>query len=153
MKITDENLIKNGEQELIDRIYDVVDWDSIKNIFKEKYRIKIQDDRKGRQGDIVVHGNDIAYNLEFDVKATISVLFDRSGNYLALTTSTDSEEDLLQADLAQPEPAQNEETPPPLFTYVEEAETDEEEIIELTDIVNEEIIELTEIVMDSKEAA
>ena len=40
MKITDENLIKNGEQELIGRIYDVVDWDSIKNIFKEKYRIK-----------------------------------------------------------------------------------------------------------------
>ena len=153
MKITDENLIKNGEKELIDRIYDVVDWDSIKNIFKEKYRIKIQDDRKCRQGDIVVHNNGIAYNLEFDVKATISVLFDRSGNYLALTTATHSEEDLSQADLTQPETVQNKTVPPPLFTYVEETKTDEEEIIELTDIVNEEIIELTDIVMDSRVAA
>ena len=101
----------------------------------------------------MVHGSDIAYNLEFDVKATISVLFDRAGNYLALTTSTDIVEDISQTDPAQPEPAKEEEKPPILFTYVEETAPDEEEIIELTDIVHEEIIELTDVVMDSKEAA
>jgi hypothetical protein len=101
----------------------------------------------------VVHDNRIAYNLEFDVKTTISVLFDRSGNYLALTPTTDLEEELPQADLTRPETAQNEAPSPPLFTYVEETVADGEEIIELTDIVSEEIIELTDIVMDSRAAA
>ena len=154
MKITDENLIRNGEKELIDRIYSVVDWNSIKSIFKDKYCIRIQDDRNNRQGDIVVHNNSVAYNLEFDVKATISVLFDRSGNYLAITTATDSGEKIQQEGITKFEKPQNEGISAPLFTYVEETgTTQEEDIIELTDIVREEIINLTDIAIEAKEAA
>ena len=154
MKITDENLIKNGEKELIDRIHGVVDWNSIKSIFKEKYCIRIQDDREYRQGDIVVYNDNVAYNLKFDVRATISIMFDRSGNYLAITTSTDTGDELQQEDITKSEKPQNEGIASPLFTYVGETETTVgENIIELTDIVKEEIIELTDIVEETKKAA
>ena len=156
MKITDENFIKNGEKELINRIYNVVDWNSIKAIFKEKYCINIQDDREYRQGDIVVHNNSVAYDLKFDVRATISVLFDRSGNFLEIKSPSDPGEKLQQAEVSHSDKSQNERSAS-RFTYVPETEmAEEEDIIELTDIVKEEIeeiIELTDIVMKTKVAA
>ena len=154
MKITDENIIKNGEKELIDRIHGVVDWSSIKSIFKEKYCIKIQDDREYRQGDIVVYNDKVAYNLKFDVRATISIMFDRTGNYLAITTATDTGEEIREEDIAKSDKPPNERIASPLFTYVDETETPVgENVIELTDIVKEEIIELTDIVEKTKKAA
>ena len=154
MKITDENHIKSGEKELVDRIYGAIDWRSIKSIFKEKYCISLHDDGEYRQGDIVVHNNNVAYDLKFDVKATVSILFDRSGNYLAIKSSTDAEENLEQTDRTKSEMPHNEGQPTPLFTFVEEAKTNEpEDIIELTDIVREEIIELTDIVHETVRAA
>ena len=154
MKITDENHIKSGEKELVDRIYGVIDWNTIKSIFEEKYCISIQDDGAYRQGDIVVYNNNVAYDLKFDVRATISVLFDRSGNYLAIKSSTEAEEQLKQADNTKSETPHNEGIATPLFTFVEAAKTNEpEDILELTDIVKEEIIELTDIVHETEIAA
>ncbi len=92
VKITDSEVIKTGEGELIDTIIGELDWSAIEEIFKDKHRLRIQDDVEYKQGDIVVHNNDVAFQLDFDVKVMLSILFDRTGNYLNITTSGDFSE-------------------------------------------------------------
>ena len=41
MKITDGEVITNGERELIDAITADLDWGAIEKIFKEKHRIQM----------------------------------------------------------------------------------------------------------------
>jgi len=92
VKITNSDVIKSGERELIDSIIGDLDWDTIEEIVKNRHKLKIQDDVEYRQGDIIVHNNQVAYKLDFDVKVTLSVVFDRDGNYLSLATSEDAED-------------------------------------------------------------
>ena len=94
VKITDSQVIKAGEKELIDTIIEDLDWDVIKEMFREKLDLQIQGDVEYRQGDIVVYDNQIAYQLDFDVKAMLSKLFDRSGNHLAFNTSVSDDDSL-----------------------------------------------------------
>ena len=88
MKITDSEIIKAGERELIDTIIGDLDWNAIEKVFKERHHLQIQDDVEYRQGDIVVHNDTVAYKLDFDVKLTLSILLDRSGNYVSFTTGS-----------------------------------------------------------------
>ena len=100
MKITNTEVIKKCEKELIDAITGDLDWSAIERIFKNKHNLEIQDDVEYKQGDIVVHDNEIAYKLDFDVKVTFSILFDRDGNTKELSTSesfTELPEDAEQA--------------------------------------------------------
>ena len=89
MKITNHEVIKSGEHELIDAITADLDWESIENIFGQEHKLKIEDNVEYKKGDIVVYNGRIAYKLEFDVNIVLSVLLDREGNYLAVTTSGD----------------------------------------------------------------
>ena len=107
MKITDSEGIRNGERELINAITGDLDRDNIENIFKDKYNLKIQDHLEYRQGDIVVHNNQVAYKLDFEVKVAVSILCDRLGNCLSLTTSGDISElpeEEGEADVLESEP-------------------------------------------------
>ena len=56
MKITNADIIKNGEQDLIDAITADLDWGAIENIFREQHNLGIDEDVEYKQGDIVVHG-------------------------------------------------------------------------------------------------
>ena len=98
LKITDSEVIKSGERELLDIIIGDLDWEAIEKIVKEKHQLRIQDDVEFRQGDIVVYDNTVAYKLDFDVKVTLTVLFDRDGNYLSFSTSGDFTKDAVVPD-------------------------------------------------------
>ncbi len=89
MKINDAESIRNSELELIDSIVGQLDWDAIEHILMERHRFRLQDDVAYKKGDIVVHDSRIAYRLEFDVKLSLSVVFDRDGECLKLSTSGD----------------------------------------------------------------
>lgn len=93
LKITDSETIKSCEREMIDTIIGDLDWDVLERIFKEKHQLSIEDEVEYREGDLVVHDNQIAYKLDFDVKVTLTVLFDRNGDYLSLVTSADFHKD------------------------------------------------------------
>jgi hypothetical protein len=93
LKITKSEIIRNGERELIDTITGDLDWSSIEQIVRERHKLNIQDDIAYKQGDIIVHDNKVAYRLDFDVKMSISVIFDRDGNCLSLTTDRSVETD------------------------------------------------------------
>jgi hypothetical protein len=87
MQITHADIIKNGEQDLIDSITADLDWGAIENIFREQHNLGIDEDVEYKKGDIIVHQNQIAYQLQFEVKVTVSVLLDREGNYLSVSFS------------------------------------------------------------------
>ncbi len=89
MKITNYEVIKSGEQELIDAITADLDWESIEDIFSQEHKLKIEDNVEYKKGDIVVYNGQIAYKLEFEVNIVLAVLLDREGNYLAVTSSGD----------------------------------------------------------------
>lgn len=86
MKITDAELIRTSERELIDTITSDLDWSAIEEVFRAKHHLGLQDDVEYQRGDMVIHEGKIAYKLDFDVKVTMTVLFDRDGNCLSLST-------------------------------------------------------------------
>lgn len=96
MKITDAEVIKTGEQELIDGITADLDWGAIEVLFKKEHGLGIDEDVEYKRGDIVVHNGQIAYQLNFEVKVTISVLLDREGNYIAVDASQDEDRALTE---------------------------------------------------------
>ena len=91
MKISDSEIIKNGEQELIDAITADLDWGAIEDIFLKEHNLGIEEDIEYKNGDIIAVDNQIAYKLEFEVKVNLSVLLDRNGEYLSVTISNRKE--------------------------------------------------------------
>lgn len=90
VKITNSEIIKSGERELIDTITGDLDWNTIEQIVRERHKLTIQDDIEYKQGDLIVHENKVAYRLDFDIKLSLSVIFDRDGNCLSVTTAGDA---------------------------------------------------------------
>lgn len=119
MKITDADIIQTGERELIDAITADLDWGVIEDIFKKDHHLGIEEEVEFRRGDMVVHDDQIAYKLDFEVKIPLSVLLDREGNYLSVTSSADLHKEDAEIEGAVEEIA-SEET-------VEESYTDESE--------------------------
>ncbi len=79
MKITDPEIIKTGEKDLIDAVKEDLDWDALKDIIKEKVsRAALE----SKDGQIVVHNNQVAFKINFDLKMSGSLMFDREGNYI-----------------------------------------------------------------------
>lgn len=89
MQITNHDVIKSGEQELIDAITADLDWGTIEEIFSQAHQLKIEDNVEYKNGDIVVYNGQVAYKLEFDVNIVLAVLLDREGNYISVTSSGD----------------------------------------------------------------
>ena len=93
MKITDTQVIKSGEKELIDAITADLDWGAIEDVFQEEHGLGIDEEVEYKKGDLVVHEGSIAYQLDFEVKMTISVLLDRKGNYISVAPSMGAQKD------------------------------------------------------------
>eukprot|EP00767_Chilomastix_cuspidata_P008242 gnl/Chilomastix_cuspidata/9392.p2 GENE.gnl/Chilomastix_cuspidata/9392~~gnl/Chilomastix_cuspidata/9392.p2 ORF type:complete len:136 (+),score=22.31 gnl/Chilomastix_cuspidata/9392:254-661(+) len=110
MKVANKESIETGEKELLDTIIAELDWEVIEKKLKEKHNIRLQEDVEFNNGDIVVHGNKIAYKLNFDVKITLAVIFDRLGECLSISAAG-SEDDI---DEAADEDSEEELTPPEL---------------------------------------
>lgn len=96
MKITDPDIIKNGEKDLIDAVKEDIDLDAVNEILKERL---VASGLLAKGGEIVVHNNKIAFRIDFDVQLSGSLMFDRQGNYIAdemqaATHSDDSGTDL-----------------------------------------------------------
>lgn len=89
MKITNPEVIKSGEKELIDAINADLDWGAIEETFRKEHKLGIEEDVEYKTGDIIVLDSQVAYKLEFEVKVMLSVLVDREGNYISVASSAD----------------------------------------------------------------
>ncbi|HKL00630.1 MAG TPA: hypothetical protein VJ943_10260 [Desulfotignum sp.] len=87
MKVTDPELIQESEKEFIDTINAELDWESIEKLLMQKHGFALQDEVDYKQGDLVVFDNQIAYRFDFEVKVPLSVVFNRQGECLDMSTS------------------------------------------------------------------
>jgi len=94
MKITNDEIIKNGEQDLIDAINVDLDWEFMEDIFQKEHKLAFGEDVEYKRGDIIVHDNQVAYRLEFDVKVNLSILLDRQGSFIAFIANGQSEDNI-----------------------------------------------------------
>lgn len=85
MKITNEGSIKSSEKDLIDTIIRDIDWHAVEAIIREKHHIGIKEDARHQHGDIVVHEDQVAYRVNFEVTVPFSMLFDRAGAFVSMS--------------------------------------------------------------------
>lgn len=103
MKITDPGIIRRGEQELLDAIKTKLDWNVIQDLNKERFSSK---NLECTSGDIVVHENQVAYKMEFEVRASFTLLFDREGNIIHQEGDAPITDSLIEETGSREEPAE-----------------------------------------------
>jgi|GEM_PF-2716679 hypothetical protein len=103
MKVTDAEIIKDSEQDLIDAINGDLDWGVLEKIFVKEHGLGIGEDVAYKEGDIVVHEGKVAYRLEFEVKVTMAVLLDRDGRYIEMAITDNNLSDDLEDDASESE--------------------------------------------------
>lgn len=87
MKVTNPELIQESEKEFIDTINAELDWEAIEKLLMQKHKIALQDEVDYKNGDMVVFDNRIAYKFDFEIKVPLSVVFNRQGECLDISTS------------------------------------------------------------------
>ena len=108
MRILNSEIIAKEENVLIVGINAALDSSNIEKVFKDQYNLDLIDTTPLKDGDIVVYKNQIAFKLGFDAWVSFSLMLDRVGNFVGLTTqnsvSEEAEEDtgdqinLMEAD-------------------------------------------------------
>ncbi len=86
MKIVNVDTIQTGEKDFIDSINAELDWVAIEKMILDKHKLRLQDEVFYKQGDIIVHNNQIAYKLDFDITVSLSLTFNREGDCLNIET-------------------------------------------------------------------
>ncbi|MCD4675383.1 MAG: hypothetical protein K8S18_05225 [Desulfobacula sp.] len=89
MKITDPDVIKNGEKDLIEAVQDDLDLDAVKEVLKKRMASAAL---SSKGGEIMVYNNEIAFRLDFDIQLSGSLMFDRQGNYIPESDKTADDE-------------------------------------------------------------
>ncbi len=93
MKLTNPETIQESEKEFIDTINAELDWDTIEKLLLEKHQFAIQDEVDYKEGNLIVHNNQIAYKFDFEIKVPLSVIFNRQGECLEISTLRDGEDE------------------------------------------------------------
>jgi len=152
MKITDPDVIKNGEKDLIDAVKDDLDLDTIKEIMQNKMNAKTL---VSKGGEIVVHNDAIAFRLDFSIEISGNLMFDREGNYIPETDEentlpienleplTDEPDTDLETELDPEIDLESEtetELEPEIETEIEEGDPGQNDMID-DDIVDDDIVD------------
>ncbi len=91
MKLTNSESIQESEKEFIDTIIAELDWDAIEQMLLDKHGFSVQDDVEYKDGNLVVHNNEIAYKFDFEIKVPLSVIFNRDGECLEMSTQSETQ--------------------------------------------------------------
>jgi hypothetical protein len=92
VKLTNPETIQESEKEFIDAINAELDWDTIEKLLLEKHKFAIQDEVDYKEGNLIVHNNQIAYKFDFEIKVPLSVIFNRQGECVEISTMRDDVE-------------------------------------------------------------
>lgn len=93
MRITDKEAISENESDLIEMLSAELDWGSVEAVLKDKFDIELNDDVAFSGGDMVIHQDQVAYKLNYDVRITLSLVFGRDGKCLAVSTERDDSDE------------------------------------------------------------
>lgn len=98
MKLTNPATIQESEKEFIDTINAELDWEAIEKMLLEKHSFTLQEEVDYKEGDLVVYKDKIAYKFDFEIKVPLSVIFNREGDCLEISTKRDDFEEEEQVD-------------------------------------------------------
>ena len=91
MKLTNPESIQESEKEFIDTINAELVWDVIEQLLLDKHNFEVQDDIEYKDGNLIVYNNEIAYKFDFEIKVPLSVIFNRGGVCLSMSTAREDE--------------------------------------------------------------
>jgi len=91
LKLTNPESIQENEKEFIDTINAELDWDVIEQMLLDKHNFAVQDDIEYKDGNLIVYNNEIAYKFDFQIKVPLSVIFNRGGECLSMSTTRENE--------------------------------------------------------------
>ncbi|MCP4686739.1 MAG: hypothetical protein GY859_01740 [Desulfobacterales bacterium] len=77
---TGSDIMENAKREMVEKIRSSIDMDRLREVFLEQYAVEVGDDIDYKSGDIVIHDDQVAVELEYEVLLSLSVLIDSEGN-------------------------------------------------------------------------
>ena len=87
MRVANPDAIRRGEKALAEAIASNFDSNVIQKIFKRVHNLDVGEDIKCKNASMGVHGENVAYSMNFEVLVNLSVFLDRSGNFISITSS------------------------------------------------------------------
>ncbi len=87
MRIANPEAIRKGEKALADAIASNFDRSVIQKIFKRVHNLDVGEDIKCKNASMGVHGDKVAYSMNFEALVNLSVFLDRSGNFISISSS------------------------------------------------------------------
>jgi hypothetical protein len=87
MRVANPEAIRKGEKALADAIALNFDRSVIQKIFKRVHNLDVGEDIKCKNASIGVHGDKVAYSMNFEVLVNLSVFLNRSGNFISISSS------------------------------------------------------------------
>jgi hypothetical protein len=87
MRVANPEAIRKGEKALADAIASNFDHSVIQKIFKRVHDLDVGEDIKCKNASMEVHGDEVAYSMNFEVLVNFSVFLDRSGNFISISSS------------------------------------------------------------------
>ena len=93
MKLTNPETIQESEKDFIDTINAELDWEAIEKMLLEKHSFTLQEEIEYKEGDLIVYNDQIAYKFDFEIKVPLSVIFNREGDCLEISTVREDFED------------------------------------------------------------
>jgi hypothetical protein len=89
MQLVEPKVISKEEKILFHSMNAVLEPDTVKKIFWEKYKLELLQKTDFNEGDIVIFDNQVAFRLAFDAHVSFSILIDRSGKYIGFANHND----------------------------------------------------------------
>ncbi len=77
---TGSDIMESAKREMVEKIRASIDMDRLREVFLEQYAVEVGDDIDYKSGDIVIHEDQVAVELEYEVILSLSVLIDGDGN-------------------------------------------------------------------------
>jgi len=82
MKLTQPFVIEKNEKQLIESVRTALDWDAVRQLITREHLDSPDSRLVYRNGDLVVHDNRIAYQLEVEIRVPLTIVFSREGECL-----------------------------------------------------------------------
>lgn len=89
MKLTSQENIAQSEKEFIDTINAELDWGAIEKLLLEKHKFTLKEEIEYKNGNLIVYNDNIAYKFDFEIRVPLSVIFNREGECLEISTIRD----------------------------------------------------------------
>jgi hypothetical protein len=87
MRVANSEAIRKGEKALADAIASNFDHSVIRKIFKRVHNLDVGEEIKCKHASMGVHGDEVAYSMNFEVMVNLSVFLDRAGNFISISSS------------------------------------------------------------------